>query len=1279
MSQVGQADVERLMLPPVAPIRVVGIGASAGGLEAITQLLRRLPNDTGAAFVIVQHLDPNQPSHLVEILARLTPMKVDEVTHGDFLQPNHVYVVPGHHIVTLDGGKMRVHKRDVVRSVPFYPIDQFFAALAADQFDKSIGVVLSGTGEDGATGIAAIRNAGGLAMAQDPTTAKYDSMPVAAAKAGADFVLSPESIADELVLQAKPGRDVWTSQSQPTEGAAVPALPPDQLTAVIDWLRGARGADFSSYKRATIARRIARRMGYLQIERPDTYVTYLAGHPAEVDRLYEDILIKVTSFFREPEAFEVLQRDIFPQILSRKAPGAPIRIWVPGCATGEEAYSLAICLAETMEANRGTSPARPVQIFATDISGTAIAQARAGLFNVDIKASVSSARLERFFVEVDGRFQIDRGLRDQCVFARHDVTKDPPFSCLDLVSCRNLLIYFNQTLQRRVLATFHFALDPNGFLLLGDAETVGTSSDLFAPAGTGSKIFTRRTVSAVIPDFTQEFMAGRTALERPLKPLAAPTPMQSLSGDIGRALCEGWQVNGVVVNEAMEILQFLGDTSPYLAHPSGEMASFSIFSMAPAYLRVSLRLMVHEAMTTGKAVRRSGLSAGPPVQDTSTVAVDVMPFNSSATGQQHFLVIFELEPLVPIIVGEGPDHPLQEQDRCVALLSQELAETKSYLNMLVEGEQAANEELKSASEELLSSNEELQSTNQELQTAREETQAINEELRTVNDELKRRHQDLNQAHSDLINTLASSQVALVMVSDQLVCRRLTSAAERILGLVGIEATGQPIERLMARFSHCHLDSILRDVITTLESRELAVQDSGGHWYELRLRPYVNVDKKVDGAVIVLSDIEEGRQQLRRVEDAGEAARLARDEALRANRAKSDFLANMSHELRTPLTTILGYAELLAEDPNLRDDQVISLGKIQRSVHYVTQLVDDVLDLAKIEASKLQVTLVPVYWLPVLGDILAPLRQQALDKGLRFDLTFSGAVPECISTDPLRFRQILTNVIANAVKFTDKGTVNALFKISEEGQLICTVSDTGCGLSEAQALRIFQQFGQGDTSLTRQYGGSGLGLCLARRLARALGGDVVLTSSTPGIGSVFTAAINPGPITNVRMLTGVTEKDLNQQAILEASKVAKDEKVLAGVRILVVEDNADNRLLMTAILQGYGAEIAQSEDGALAQQQVLAADYDIVLMDIQMPNCDGYEALKGMRGSGYRGPVVAFTAHAMGGERETCIKAGFDDFATKPMPRQKLLDFVLRNLRPKSAQSRQLAKEDKRIV
>lgn len=613
---------------------LVGIAASAGGLEAFTQLLQHLPTDTGMAFVLIQHLDPDYNSMLSEILASMTQMPVCQVQAGMIVKPNQVYVIPPNTKMTLAQGVLQLAPREKIHG-RYMPADAFFRSLAAERGSQALGVVLSGLDGDGALGVAAIREAGGVTFAQCEASAKFDSMPNTAVATGqVDFILPPEQIALEL---AKISRHPYVTRPATTKVEESKDRS-DGLTAIFAMLRTATNVDFTYYKRTTVNRRLGRRMLLYKLERLEDYVRYLRDHPAEVKALYQELLISVTNFFRDPEVFEVLKQQVFPIITQGKSVNSPIRIWVPGCATGEEVYSIAICLLEFFE---GMTLLPPFQIFATDISETAIDTARVGIYKQSQMADVSPERLRRFFIQVEGGYQINKAIRERCVFARQNMTSDPPFSNLDLISCRNVMIYLGPTLQQQVFRVFHYSLKPTSFLLLGTLESVG-DSNLFALVDKKSKLYSRKQ-APIRPSLNFVTSNNLVTNVNPDAQSLAPTGSElDPEKEADRIVLNQYAPSGVVTNDEMDILQFRGDTSPYL-RPAPGKASLNLLKMARASLLPELRTAIHQARQQDTSVRKSGLrveGSDPPRK----VSIEVIPFKASPAGTRYFLVLFKETP-----------------------------------------------------------------------------------------------------------------------------------------------------------------------------------------------------------------------------------------------------------------------------------------------------------------------------------------------------------------------------------------------------------------------------------------------------------------------------------------------------------------------------------------------------------------------------------------------------------------------------------------------------------
>lgn len=840
---------------------IVGVGASAGGLEAFTQLLRVLPCDTGMAFVLVQHLSPSHASALAEILSRATKMPVSEVHDELTVEPNHVYVIPPARNMTISNGRLQLVPRE--SSGLHSPIDQFFISLAAEWQQRVIGVVLSGTASDGTQGLEAIKAEGGITFAQD-ATAQHDGMPHSAIASGCvDFVLPPEEIAREIIRIGHHPCVLTEAKSQK----------PDNNTGfarIVNLLHHATGVDFTHYKYNTLYRRVTRRMVLQKLDDLNQYVEFLDKTPTEVEALYQDVLISVTSFFRDPEAFAVLQSDVFPRLLKGRTRHEPVRIWTPGCSTGQEAYSLAMAY---MEAADSMGSQVPLQLFATDLNAANIEKARAGIYPGDIAQDVSPERLKRFFTEVDTGYRISKTIRDACVFSQHNVLADPPFSRMDLISCRNLLIYLEPVLQQKIVPLLHYALKPAGCLWLGGSETIGTYDNLFEAEDSRHRIYTRK------PGSGRD--RGHFALQNGGKPRAPFVPFTTRTVDTAidlhkeadRVLLTKFAPPGVVVSDGLEILQYRGDTGPFLTPAPGK-ASFSLLKMLREGLLVGVRSAILRAEKEESPVREEGLRVKSNDRYLD-VAIEVIPLRKGGEKQGGFLILFE-QPL-PLSSASGRGQPSGDSEPSQTVehqggdtlrspeatlvdgdsvrLERELVATRDYLQSLIEGQEAANEELQSANEEVQSANEELQSTNEELETSKEEIQSSNEELATVNDELNSRNAELNRVNNDLLNFVAGIQSAVVMLGQDLRIRRFTPSAETLLNLSPADV-GRPLAGIPFNLDGApDLEEMLTEVLDTLYPKERDVRNKQGRWYSLRLRPYRTVDNVMEGVVMMLIDID----------------------------------------------------------------------------------------------------------------------------------------------------------------------------------------------------------------------------------------------------------------------------------------------------------------------------------------------------------------------------------------------------------------------------------------
>jgi two-component system CheB/CheR fusion protein len=852
--------------PPAAPVEpagktaefvVVGVGASAGGFEAFSQLLQAIPSNPALSLVFVQHLAPRYDSALTTLLGSQTQMPVIEVTEGVRVEPNHVYVVPPNAQMALLDGHLHLEARPADKT-QYTPIDFFFGSLARTLASRAVAVVLSGTASDGALGIRDVKAAGGIAIVQDPKTARYDGMPRAAiATRLVDLVLAPDQIAAKLVELATSPTFGKVSLSPPEFTAerkiSGPRVSDEQLETVLHLLIPAGGVNFEHYKTPTILRRLLRRMALLQISTADVYIAYLEKHPEEVINLHNDLLIHVTRFFREPDSFEALAKDVLPEMLDSTR--TSFRAWVAGCATGEEAYSLAMVLLEAVDDRAGELS---VQIFGTDVSDTAVDFARHGLYPMAILNDVSPERLRKFFTKTDGGYRVTKVVRDLCVFARQDLTRDPPFSRLDLVCCRNVLIYMDSNLQRKLLTVFHYALKPSGVLLLGHAETIGHTSELFSVMNKKHRIY-RKSPEAVSRRVELPMNPSLHVVRTVRAPGAAQDESRAVLSEAHRVVMDHYAPPSVLLDENFHIIQFNGQTGRYLEPSPGE-PSFHVLKLVREGLLHGLRTALQAVRRTRRATRKAGLRVrnGQTWQDVDLEVIPLIHRN-----QTFFLVLFDEPPAATKKKRSGtkaspPSRAASRRKQPESRLEEELAATREYLQSTIQEIEAANEELQSANEEVLSSNEELQSTNEELDTAKEELQSTNEELNTVNDELQSRNEELTRVNADLLNLLSSVQIAIVIVSHDLRIRRFTPMAEKVLNLISTDI-GRPFAQISPNIEFPGLQKLISESIDSVRPIERDVRDKQGHWYSLRIRPYKTPDNRIDGAVIALFDVEPPKQ------------------------------------------------------------------------------------------------------------------------------------------------------------------------------------------------------------------------------------------------------------------------------------------------------------------------------------------------------------------------------------------------------------------------------------
>ena len=914
--------------PPPASFPIVGIGASAGGLAAFEAFFSgfAVGSSPGMAFVLVQHLSPDHKSILAELVKSFTGMEVFEVEDGMPVRPNCVYVIPPGRDMALHHGTLQLLEPSSPRGLRL-PIDFFFRSLAQDLGELSIGVVLSGTGSDGSVGVRSIKGEGGLVIAQTPASTEFDGMPRSAIATGTvDFELLPGDMAARLLA--------YTAHRGPH--LPVPSLPEAEniFKNIFVLLRAQTGHDFSLYKPSTVHRRIERRMAVHQVDTMEGYLKYLQQTPTEVETLFRDLLIGVTNFFRDSEAFEALEHAL-PALFANKARGSVVRVWSAGCSTGEEAYSLAMLVAEYLERMKLHFT---VQIFATDIDSRAIATARAGSYPANIAADVSPERLARFFnVEPDGQgFRIKKAIRDLLIFSEQDLLRDPPFSKLDLISCRNVLIYLGPELQKKLIPLFFYALRSEALLLLGTSEGVSDFDTLFTAVDRKAKLYQRKNDPL-----------GR--LNRPrLLPVMAPeqtvvtrkaSVVTKLSARelIEQALLQHLAPPSALVNEHGDILYLYGRTGLFLEPAPGEASPNNILKMAREGLRPSLASALHRAAATRELVRSEGLRVKTNGHF-SGVNLSVRPANvAAALDAPLYLVILEEAPPTQLAVVTADGNLEAATDTRVVSLQQELKAREEQLRATNEELESSTEELKSSNEEMQSVNEELQSANEELETSKEELQSVNEELATVNTELQTKVNELSQANSDMNNLLSGTGIGTVFVDRQLKILRFTPAASAITNLIQSDV-GRPVGHIVSNLvGYDRLVADAQEVLDTLRSREVDVQTTAGRSYTLRIQPYRTIDNVIEGIVMSFSDITKAvhtREALRKVNEVLRLAVVVRDahDAVTVHGLDGRTLA-----WNPGATRLYGWSEEEALRLNLRDrtpaaDQAEEMGRMTRVIH-----------------------------------------------------------------------------------------------------------------------------------------------------------------------------------------------------------------------------------------------------------------------------------------------------------------------------------------------------------
>jgi two-component system CheB/CheR fusion protein len=1023
------------------PFPVVGIGASAGGLAAFEAFFSGMPEDRdpGMSFVLVQHLAPDHKSILTDLISRYTRMKVLEVENGMVVEQNCAYIIPPNRDMELKGGTLLLTEPAEPRGHR-YPIDIFFGSLARGQGERAICVVLSGTGSDGTEGVRAIKAEGGMVMVQDPATTEYDGMPRSAISTGlSDYTLAPGQMAAQLIAYS--ARIFRGDSADATAGVATTE---PSLKNIFELLHSRTGHDFSQYKSNTIRRRIARRMAVQQIETLDAYLEYMRESDSEIDKLFRELMIGVTSFFRDEDCFSALAEKGVPMLIAGKPDGSVIRVWSPGCSTGEEAYSIAMLLREQLEAaNRNLK----VQIFSTDIDSNAIVAARAGIYSARAVADITPERLSKFFIADSdiGPYRIRKEVRDMLVFSEQDVIKDPPFSKIDLISCRNLLIYLGGDLQRKLLRLFHYALNPRGLLFLGNSETIGDFGDFFLPLNRKARLYERRDPPIGSPQATGgRFMASWSATNAAPLPgdgTSQRTAKWSLREIAEKALLQEMAPSAALVNSRGDVLYIHGRTGSFLEPSPGEAGVSNILKMAREGLQQNLNIALHNAVSSQQSVHRPGLrvKTNGDFAYVDLVVIPVTEATVEAPDTVLYLVILretESSHVEKTEPSASKDDEMSAVDARMAELRQELDQKERFLQTAVEDLETTNEELKSSNEEMQSVNEELQSTNEELETSKEELQSVNEELATVNAELQTKVADLSRANNDMNNLLAGTGIGTVFVDHDMRILRFTPAVTQIISLIPNDV-GRPVGQIVSNLiGYDRLVEDVRGVLDTLVPVEAEVQASSGEWYVLRIMPYRTVENKIEGAVITFIQITEMKRANAKI-----------NELLRAQEL---LLKEVHHRIKNNMSTIMSLLSLQSE--RLTNSEAIeALGDARNRINTMAALYERLY----LSQNTLEVSL---------KSYIAPLIEYALQslpdkKNVTVEQEVDDILLDAKHLFPIGI--LVNELLANIVKYAFIGRPGGVITVlasRHDGHVTLVVGDNGIGIPEAVSLEHSTGFG-----------------------------------------------------------------------------------------------------------------------------------------------------------------------------------------------------------------------------
>ncbi len=1224
------------------PACVVGIGASAGGLEALQQFLTFLPRDTDMAYVIIQHLSPDHKSLLREILGKYTSMPVVEAVNGMRVEKNHIYMIPPKYNLEIESDEL--HLTEYNHQHINHPIDIFFRSLAQSYENRSVAVILSGTGSDGTNGIRAIKEQNGVIIVQTPESAKFDGMPNSAISTGfVDLILNPDSIAREMS---------HISASMNDTGRGMQMSDGDLMSQVFSILKNITNINYTYYKQTTILRRIERRIVVTHNRNLREYVNYLTNNPEEAKILAKEVLIGVTSFFRDIDYFDVLKTRVITELLQSAAPSDQIRVWVAGCSTGEEAYSIAILFAEAMD-ELGIS--RQVKIFATDLDADAISTASRGVYGDNIIEDVSVPRLSRYFTRKGNHYVINHEIRKMIVFAQHNVFQDPPFGKLDLISCRNLLIYFQGILQRKLFAIFHMALKDKGYLFLGRSESVIDYDDVFRVLCANEKIFVhnasgRAPVNDRITYTMHDFDSSLDALNVPNS--MEKSNISYTENELDTKILETFMPACVIVDDKNNLTHTYGDCSKMLRIPLGSI-TLDIFSLVRTDLKIIVSKVLKESRETRSQVayRKIPVKFDDQPEYISVIAEPIQDKLGGSTGMTAIVFLrSDVKNAQTVIMDDYKVDTAAAQR--ISSLEKELNVANDHLKNTVTELEAVNAELQAANEELLTANEELQSSNEELQS-------VNEELYTVNSEYQSKVSELALANDDMANFLSTTMVGIIMVDQKLNIRKFTEYIAKEF-TVAEQDVGRSLRYIAYNFATIDLMELSKKVLRTMRPEEHYCAAVTGKTYLINIAPYrahikepaeyltmEEAHKDIHGLVITFVDTTKQINDKRQIEEMANALRAA----VRQNKEKETFLSQMSHDMRTPMTAINGLIQLTLQEKNLSEPLRDNLEKIRTTGDYLMTLIDEVLETSQINAGKIVSISSAVHERLAVENVSTIIAERAKDAGIEFELIVRSCEDRYVMMDLEHMERILMNLLSNALKFTPEGgKVTLKVDVSYTDKQVdhtYTVMDNGIGISPEFQQRMFLPFEQEKQTGGGLSEGTGLGLYICRNLVDLLGGTIDY-SSKPGEGATFIVHMRYDLATDDQI-----QREKNKTATFE-------EQVLHGKTVLLVEDNNINAEVIMKILETKGMHSELARDGQEAidiYKKKGSFYYQAILMDIMMPVKGGIEAAREIRSLNTADaeiiPIIALTADVYNDSLDQCLRAGMNAVLTKPIDIDKL--------------------------